>query len=64
MRIEEAMHYLRMGYKIYQLSDPEQRCLQKHKEWTPSYSIDYLSVSNLLAEDWEVKLEAKELLNE
>jgi len=55
MKFEDAMHYLRLGKRIYIKSDPDKGSLCGTPEKV--FGSFYLTLFDVLAEDWEVKNE-------
>lgn len=53
MNLEEAICYLRKGNKIYRSSSPEKGSLCGTLENV--YNSFYLTIYDVLAEDWEIK---------
>jgi hypothetical protein len=51
MKFEDAMNYLRLGYRIYRTSDPEKGSLCGTAE-KPMGSF-YLTLWDVLADDWD-----------
>jgi len=59
MKFEDAMYYLRLGKRIYRESDPDKGSLCGTPEKV--FGSFYLTLFDVLAEDWEVQNETKKI---